>query len=52
MVGTSKAARAAALNDGTIVNYTDLYKRDDKVIAALLDRSKAMPTTKATQTSP
>jgi murein L,D-transpeptidase YcbB/YkuD len=28
---------AAALNDGTIVNYTDLYKRDDKVIAALLD---------------
>lgn len=42
---------AAALNDGTIVNYTDLYKRDDKVIAALLDRSKAMPTTKATQTA-
>jgi len=27
----------AALLDGTIVNYTDLYKRDDKVIAALLD---------------
>ena len=31
---------AAALNDGTIVHYTDLYKRDDKVIAALLDTSK------------
>ena len=30
---------AAALLDGTIVNYSDLYKRDDKVIAALLDRS-------------
>jgi murein L,D-transpeptidase YcbB/YkuD len=28
---------SAALNDGTIVNYSDLYKRDDKVIAALLD---------------
>jgi len=27
----------AALTDGTIVNYTDLYKRDDQVIAALLD---------------
>ena len=42
---------AAALNDGTIVNYSDLYKRDDKVIAALLDRGKAMPMTKATQTA-
>ena len=31
---------AAALNDGTIVPYADLYKRDDKVIAALLDTSK------------
>ena len=29
---------AAALTDGTIVNYSDLYKRDAKVIAALLDR--------------
>ena len=28
---------AAALNDGTIVNYKDLYKRDAKVIAALLE---------------
>ena len=27
----------AALNDGTIVNYTDLYKRDNEVIAALLN---------------
>ena len=31
---------AAALNDGTITRYADLYKRDDKVIAALLDTSK------------
>jgi murein L,D-transpeptidase YcbB/YkuD len=29
---------AAALTDGTIVNYDDVYKRDTKVIAALLDR--------------
>ena len=29
---------AAALTDGTIENYQDLYKRDTKVIAALLDR--------------
>ena len=28
---------AAALNDGTIVKYSDLYNRDGKVIAALLD---------------
>ena len=28
---------SAALLDGTIVNYSDLYKRDAKVIAALLD---------------
>ena len=27
----------AALTDGTIVNYTDLYKRDNEVIAALLE---------------
>ena len=32
---------AAALTDGTIVNYSDLYKRDAKVIAALLDRPRA-----------
>ena len=29
---------AAALTDGSIVDYQDLYKRDTKVIAALLDR--------------
>ncbi len=29
---------AAALTDGTITDYQDLYKRDSKVIAALLDR--------------
>ena len=35
---------AAALNDGTIVRYTDLYNRDDKVIAALLDGPKKTAT--------
>ena len=29
---------SAALTDGTIQNYPDVYKRDTKVIAALLDR--------------
>ena len=29
---------AEALTDGTIVDYQDLYKRDTKVIAALLSR--------------
>ena len=29
---------SAALTDGTIVDYSDVYKRDTKVIAALLDR--------------
>jgi murein L,D-transpeptidase YcbB/YkuD len=33
----------AALNDGTIINYTDLYKRDDQVIAALLDNEGRPP---------
>ena len=28
---------AAALNDGTIVDYKDLYRRDAKVLAALLE---------------
>jgi murein L,D-transpeptidase YcbB/YkuD len=28
---------SAALTDGTIVDYKDLYKRDGKVLAALLD---------------
>jgi len=32
---------SAALTDGTIVNYSDLYKRDTQVIAALLDRDGA-----------
>ena len=35
---------AAALNDGTITSYADLYKRDDKVLAALLDTSKRTET--------
>jgi L,D-transpeptidase YcbB len=39
---------SAALNDGTIVDYDDLYKRDDRVIAALLDNDK--PKTPATPT--
>ena len=33
---------SAALNDGTIVDYQDLYKRDGKVIQALLDRKPAV----------
>jgi murein L,D-transpeptidase YcbB/YkuD len=33
----------AALTDGTIVNYTDLYKRDNEVIAALLDGKGEAP---------
>jgi len=37
----------AALNDGTIVNYSDLYKRDGKVIEALLDRDGKDPGKKA-----
>jgi murein L,D-transpeptidase YcbB/YkuD len=32
---------SAALNDGTIVNYNDLYKRDSNVLQALLDRKPA-----------
>ena len=35
---------AAALNDGTIVRYSDLYNRDDEVIAALLDGPKKATT--------
>ena len=34
---------AAALVDGTIVNYSDLYHRDGKVIAALLNKSGGAP---------
>ena len=33
----------AALLDGSVVNYTDLYKRDDQVIAALLDNEGKAP---------
>jgi murein L,D-transpeptidase YcbB/YkuD len=33
---------AAALNDGQIVNYQDLYSRDSKVLAALNDRTPAV----------
>ena len=33
----------AALTDGSIVNYDDLYKRDAKVIAALLDTDGKAP---------
>jgi L,D-transpeptidase YcbB len=34
---------AAALLDGSIVSYSDLYKRDDQVIAALLDDNGKAP---------
>ena len=34
---------AAANTDGSIVNYDDLYKRDGKVIAALLDGDGKLP---------
>ncbi len=37
---------SAALVDGRIVDYSDIYKRDDKVIAALLNRTVAAPTPK------
>lgn len=37
---------AAANVDGTIVNYEDVYKRDSKVIAALLDRDGEPPAKK------
>jgi murein L,D-transpeptidase YcbB/YkuD len=33
----------AANNDGTIVTYDDMYKRDSQVIAALLDRDGKRP---------
>jgi murein L,D-transpeptidase YcbB/YkuD len=38
---------AAALNDGTIVNYDDVYKRDGEVISALLDSEGEAPAKKA-----
>ena len=34
---------AAANTDGSIVNYDDMYKRDGKVIEALLDSKGEMP---------
>jgi murein L,D-transpeptidase YcbB/YkuD len=34
---------AAALNDGSIITYKDLYNRDDEVIAALLDIEGKVP---------
>ena len=37
---------AAALNDGTIVSYSDLYSRDAKVSAALNDYGMPKPTAK------
>ena len=39
----------AALNDGSIVNYSDLYKRDDQVIAALMDTEGKLPGKKPAQ---
>lgn len=41
---------SAALNDGTIVDYKDLYKRDAPVLQALLDRKPAIGE-KQTQTA-
>jgi murein L,D-transpeptidase YcbB/YkuD len=40
---------AAANNDGSIVNYDDVYKRDNKVIAALLDHDGKNPDRKPAQ---
>jgi len=37
---------SAALLDGKIVDYKDLYQRDAKVIAALLDRPEGAPESK------
>ena len=42
---------SAALNDGTIVDYKDLYKRDAKVLQALLDSKPASPIKKKSQTA-
>jgi len=39
----------AALLDGSVVNYTDLYKRDEQVIAALLDNEGKAPGKTPTQ---
>jgi hypothetical protein len=37
---------SAATTDGRIIDYQDVYKRDGKVIAALLDRAPATKTAK------
>jgi murein L,D-transpeptidase YcbB/YkuD len=42
---------AAANTDGSIVTYDDVYKRDSKVIAALLDNDGKAPTAKAERTA-
>ena len=42
---------SAALNDGTIVDYKDLYGRDAKVIAALLDKKQPGPAKAKTETA-
>ena len=42
---------SAALNDGTIVDYKDLYNRDAKVLQALLDSKPASPIEKKSQTA-
>jgi murein L,D-transpeptidase YcbB/YkuD len=43
---------AAALNDGQIVTYQDLYSRDGKVLTALIDKKPVAPgAKKATQTA-
>jgi murein L,D-transpeptidase YcbB/YkuD len=42
---------SAALTDGTIINYEDVYKRDGKVIAALLDKSGTSAAAKAADTA-
>lgn len=41
----------AARTDGTIENYTDVYQRDTKVIAALLNKSGNSPAAKAADTA-
>ena len=42
---------AAALNDGQIVTYQDLYGRDAKVLAALLDKKPPTPAKPPAQTA-
>jgi murein L,D-transpeptidase YcbB/YkuD len=42
---------AAANTDGSIVTYDDVYKRDSKVIAALLDNDGKAPTAKPAKTA-